>query len=497
MFKRINLRLRIYLLLAGLVMITFSGGLVMIWYTYRIESLFNRIIDKNVAAYQVVETLENALINQKGFVTYYFLDNDPGWLEQLGVYRQVFRERMKEARDFVERKDQEKIISEIEKEYEKYITLKDRVIGFYKAGERETGLRHHGEVREYFFRTLNLCEKYKELYINDIRKVKESSLTRTVKLRIVAVSAIGIVLVFSSALAFILVRNILGPLRRLTFETSGKGIQSKSSNEVTALSMGVQNLIDDMDHTKTELEKSRETLLQSEKMAMVGRLAAGVAHSIRNPLTSAKMRIFSLSRSLDMNAVQEEDFQVISREIAHIDTIIQNFIEFSRPPKLKKQKISPSVVTDLVLQLLRHRLDACNVGIRVERKKNLPVIEADPGQLKEVFVNIINNACESMEKGGQIIITEREEISALLGPAVSISISDNGPGIPEAIHDQILQHFFTTKEEGTGLGLSIAGRIIENHKGSLDFFSEEGCGTTFIITIPLKENTDEQDTCNR
>ena len=120
----------------------------------------------------------------------------------------------------------------------------------------------------------------------------------------------------------------------------------KSGDEVKAISRSVHDLIEAAGQTNIELERSREHLLQAEKMAMVGRLAAGMAHSIRNPFTSIKMRLFSLSRSLKLNDTQKEDFEVISEEIRHVDTIVQNFLEFSRPPKLKMQRISPSAVID-------------------------------------------------------------------------------------------------------------------------------------------------------
>jgi len=98
--------------------------------------------------------------------------------------------------------------------------------------------------------------------------------------------------------------------------------------------------------------------LQSEKMALVGKLAAGTSHSIRNPLTSVKMRLFSLSRSLDLDGDQKEDFDVISKEIGHIDNIVQNFLEFSRPPRLELQSVSLSDIVDQTVRLLRHRLES-------------------------------------------------------------------------------------------------------------------------------------------
>ena len=259
-----------------------------------------------------------------------------------------------------------------------------------------------------------------------------------------------------------------------------------------ALSRSIHGLLKDYDHTHFELEKSREHLLQAEKMALVGKLAAGMAHSIRNPLTSVKMRLFSLGRTLELSVPQKEDFQVISEEIRHVDTIVENFLEFSRPPKLKIQSVSPSEVVDHVLQLLHHRLESYGVNIKLDRRAFLPEIQADPEQLKEVLVNLVVNACESMEGGGTIAIHEQESVVETLGRAVTIRVTDNGPGIPDSIQGKVFQPFFTTKEEGTGLGLSIANRIVEEHGGWMDLRSEEGEGTTFVITLPVKESKIEQ-----
>jgi signal transduction histidine kinase len=154
---------------------------------------------------------------------------------------------------------------------------------------------------------------------------------------------------------------------------------------------------------------------------------------------------------------------------------------------LKMQRISPSDVVDMAVQLLQHRLKSYDVAIRIDREGRLPEIEADPEQLKEVLVNLVVNACEAMNRGGQIVIQEKEGDYPDVGRVVVIRLADNGPGIPDSIQDKILQPFFTTKEEGTGLGLSIAARILEEHGGNLDLISEEGEGATFVVTLPIKE----------
>jgi len=488
MWNRISLRNRIFLILAALVIITMVGGVVMVWYTYRMEGQLTSIIEKDMTAFQTAEALASSLINQKGFVSYYFIDGDQQWLRQLEEYRQVFNERLNEAKKLAEGTIQKKTVDRVESEYTLYIKNKDLVIAHYKAGERKTGAGLHREVREQFFKILSLCEQYKNIHTERIRQARKESSIQAERLRIIAVAAVAAAFFLGIFLAFVMINHILGPVQRLTLAADREGIKHPAENEIKALSRSVGSLIKDVDQTHDELEKSRENLLQVEKMALVGKLAAGMAHSIRNPFTSVKMRLFSLDRSLELSDAQQEDFEVISEEIRHIDNIVQNFLEFSRPPKLKMQQISPSVVVDLVIQLLEHRLKSYDVTIKTIRSRPLPEIQVDPEQLKEVLVNIVMNACEAMERGGKVVIYEEETFVKPLGSVAVIRLSDNGPGIPESIREKIFQPFFTTKEDGTGLGLSIATRIVEEHKGWLDVRSKEGEGTTFVITLLIKES---------
>jgi len=491
--KRISLRARIYLLLATLVCITMSGALITIWYTYRIEALLTSVTEKDLTAFQTAEALEMALANQKGFVSYYFIEGDPAWLRQLEAFRQVFKERLNDAFQAAEGAGERKALEQIEAEYTRYITNKDRVIDYYQRGEREAGVILHRQVRDIFFNVLQLCEKYKDIHKKRIEKARFESRTQAAKLRVIAASAIAVSLTLAVLLALVLGYQILRPVRRLTAEADRKGDAVVSGDEVKALSNSVRGLIENVDQTESELQKSRESLAQAEKMALVGKLAAGMAHSIRNPFTSVKMRLFSLNRSLELSGTQKEDFEVISEEIRHIDTVVQNFLEFSRPPKLKMQSISPSAVVDHTLQLLEHRLKSYDVRATVDREQPLPDIDADPEQLKEVLVNLIVNACEAIGKGGSIVIHEKLALTPSRERTAVIRVCDDGPGIPETIRKKVFEPFFTTKEEGTGLGLSIVARIIEEHRGAVTVESNEGEGAAFVISLPIKETSHEQN----
>jgi len=484
-WRIISLRVRVYTVLISLVAITLVGGLIMVWYTYRMESLLADLVDKNLAAYQVAEALESALVQQSGDASHFLLDGDTRWLENLDEHRKTFRAQIEEARALTLSGSQKQILDQIESEYLRYIILKDQSIEFYKARDTDTGDRLLKEVSKHFSKVLELCRQFKDFYTKRIALLKEQSYAQAERLRLIAGTAVLVVLLLGVVLAFVLVNDILEPLRRLAQEANPGARPEETEDEVKALSRSVRGLIEGFDQTQTELEKSREHLLQAEKMVVVGKLAASMAHSIRNPLTSVKMRLFSLDRSLDLNSQQREDFQVISEEIVHIDSLVQSFLEFSRPPKLRMQMISPSEIVDLALKLMTHRLESYQVSVQVERHERLPVVEADPDRLKEVLVNIMVNACEAMKGGGAIVIREEETLDASLGQVAVVRIRDNGPGIEEGLRARIFEPFFTTKEEGSGLGLSIAVRIVEEHGGRLNLESRKGQGAEFSLILPV------------
>ncbi len=487
MLKKMSLRSRILINIIALLIITIMGALVMVGYTYRMEGLLTQIIDKYMVGLQAAQSLENALVNQKGFASYYLLDGNPNWLMQMAEYRHIFENKLQKTKNLATTREEKKILDLLESEYAKYVATKNQVVDYYKSGDREKGLKLHQEVRGSFFEILKLCESGKQLFSDKAQKAKVQSLNQAKKLRIISGSAVLMILFLGIILTFFLWHDILDPIRKLALETDRQNSTQNDRDEVKTLSRHVHDLKKTYNETQSELEKSREHLLQSEKLALVGKLAAGTSHSIRNPLTSVKMRLFSLSRSLDLDSDQKEDFDVISKEISHIDTIVQNFLEFSRPPRLMLQSVSPSDVVDQAIQLLQHRLESYEVFIKIQRKEPLPLVQADPEQLKEVLVNIIINACEAMGRGGSIVIYEEAVIERETFRSAVIRISDNGPGIPDTVQSKVMEPFFTTKDEGTGLGLSIASRIVQEHGGRLNIKSKEDKGSTFSIMLPLEE----------
>ena len=483
-----SLKQRVYFANAVLLGITVMGAVAMIWYTYKTEAVFSHIEGRNLPVYQAAEALETSLLNQKGYLSYYLLDNNPDWIRQLASLRTVFEEQLAKAKPLVEEPWEKEALARIEKEYITYIASKDRVIRLYKKGDPNAGATLHKEVRASFFRIFQLCEKFKSFHKENIDHAVGVSRTDANRLRYIALLAIITVVLLSLLINYIFTCHILEPIRKLAEEADQLGKSRSSTDEVTALKDSVHGLIEDAELTHRELLRSRETLMQSEKMALLGKLAAGTAHSIRNPLTSIKMRLFSLGRSGEVSVAQQDDLNVISNEIGHVNKIVENFLEFARPPKLTMKKESPSQVVDNTLRLLEQRLKSYGVTVQLVRQQPLCEIFLDPGQLKEALANIIINACEAMDQGGRITITETFEKSNGIKKAAVIQIQDSGPGIPDRMREEIFNPFFTTKEEGTGLGLSISFNIVSEHGGCMVLDSLPGQGACFTITLPVRED---------
>ena len=272
-------------------------------------------------------------------------------------------------------------------------------------------------------------------------------------------------------------------------------VRVQSGDEIGELEKAFNTMASALQERDEKLQRqTQQQLMRSEKLAALGTLASGMAHSIRNPLTSVKMRLFSMGRKLELEGSIKEDFDVISHEMDSIESVVRNFLDFSRPPKMKAQMISLSDVVDMALQLLKPRIDAQGIKVKLVRKHRLPQTEVDPEQIQEVLVNIILNGCEATGRYGTITVHETEDAVSRLGWAAVITISDNGPGMSRDTKEKVFQPFYSTKEEGTGLGLSIAARIVEEHGGLINVESEEGRGSQFNILIPVRKKEHGKNT---
>jgi two-component system NtrC family sensor kinase len=230
----------------------------------------------------------------------------------------------------------------------------------------------------------------------------------------------------------------------------------------------------------TELRAMQAHLIQSEKLAGVGKLAAGVAHEINNPLTCVLTNSSLLLKDLPPDHPSREDLQTIVDETLRCRKIVKGLLDFARQTKPQKKSLDLNRVAEDVLSLVKNQASFRNINIRTELDPLIPAVLADADQIRQVVFNIILNAADAMPQGGTLRIRSCFESES---KRVMLKISDTGPGIPVEIQDKLFEPFFTTKKTGTGLGLAIAYGIMERHKGELKVESSPGHGTTVSVIL--------------
>jgi len=306
--------------------------------------------------------------------------------------------------------------------------------------------------------------------------------------------AVGACVLLTIGLGAVLLRlffyGVVFPVRAMVADARGfsgevaPARQPLPTDELRAVGVYLRNLMTDVADTRTILERSRNELKDAEKLASVGKLAASVAHEIRNPLTAIKMWLFSIQKQAAGDEELTRKLGVVSEEIRRLERIVRNFLEFSRPPELKLAVEPLPPILDTTLELVEPRIAAQKARLLRRDAPDLPPVLADREQIKQVLLNLLGNAAEAAGEGGRIRVSSTAESETDGRRMVVVRVSDSGPGIPDEVARRIFEPFFSTKDEGTGLGLCIAATIMARHEGRLVLESSDERGTTFAIHIP-------------
>jgi signal transduction histidine kinase len=252
------------------------------------------------------------------------------------------------------------------------------------------------------------------------------------------------------------------------------------------IKVAVQRMVDwlvfrsSQEHLVKKLERLEEQAFQAEKFKAVSTLAAGMAHEIKNPLTTLKTFTEYIPEKRNDPEFLQKLHEVYTAEINRIQTIVKDLLEFSkpRPPELKPVDIGPLIVS--TVNLLSSDLLKRRIQWTIDCRHNGSTLQADVGQLRQVLINLIQNAADAMPAGGQLTIATQSVNSHL-----KLTVSDTGSGIPPALLPKIFDPFVTTKPDGNGLGLAVVYSIIQAHHGSVRADSQPNHGTTFTVTLPL------------
>ncbi len=306
---------------------------------------------------------------------------------------------------------------------------------------------------------------------------------------------LGIILfgvILSIVVANYLSNTIIRPINnlvRVSHEISrgdfSATVEARSQNEIGDLERTFNLMTSSLRERDKEIRRLNEQhLMRSEKLASIGRLAAGIAHEINNPLTSVLTFSSLLLRKAEES--QKERLEIIVKETTRCREIVRELLNFARQSEPKKELCNLNEIIENGIRLTKNQLKVNESYIAMVKDfGGLPLLQVDPNQLLEVFINLIINAVDAMPRGGELRTSTR-----LLADesAVEIRVSDTGHGISGEDLERVFDPFFTTKEagKGTGLGLAVIYGIIDRHNGTINVESEIGKGTTFIIKLPVE-----------
>jgi signal transduction histidine kinase len=377
---------------------------------------------------------------------------------RLGTWIRVWQGRLQDPR-------MREIFTAVGQAYETYLASSDGLITEMDTVSDDVPLEDHFvRIETHSQQLLGLAAELMTAQREALKRFVADAHQSTVQLQHLLFVSLFLLLALAFSAAFLVYRGMIAPLRG-------------------------------------ELRESRALIARQEKLASLGTLAAGVAHEIRNPLTAIKVRLFGLQRHLPAGSSEREDTRIIGDELSRLERIVRDFLQFARPSDPEFEVIEGGALLEEVCGLLRSQTEPRGIRLATESKGSAPV-RVDPRQMKQVLINLVQNAADSLEGPGVVTLRLATAVRPLprgAGPAVLLEVSDTGKGIPREVQERLFDPFFTTKEGGTGLGLSIAARIVEMHGGLLQYRTQLNQGTTFTVVLPAAtaHETDCPDLADR
>lgn len=269
-------------------------------------------------------------------------------------------------------------------------------------------------------------------------------------------------------------------------ETIVIGLSSSILKNIKNKTIGMVLVIEDL----TEKKILENQIKRADQLSALGEMSAGIAHEIKNPLTSIRGFTQLLPMKIDDKTFQKKYVKIITSEVSRLNEIVERLLSFARPNTSGFQEINIVDAIKNTLSLLHFQIDKAKVKVQTKFTE-VPKVNADSQQLEQVFINLLINSIQAMPKGGTIEIVNgiilRKDLQNVFKEFISVKVSDTGKGISDKEIKKLFNPFFTTKDSGTGLGLSISNQIIQEHGGSIEVNSRLGKGTTFTVYLPTSE----------
>lgn len=447
----IKLRLTIFVSTITLLLMLIAWTAHVVW--QRIDELREKFAFVQLQSFQNADHLQQTILGLNNLVLRYAAYHNTGDWTQFAEVSSGLGKWINEQRPISSPQEEQPLLSQIKSGYTNYLSAASAVHTFISGGRQSTmGVLGLADFEKQSRSILNLGFQLAQIHQQSLVAFQSQSAKTLNILRFILICSLVLLLAAGAWLSVVVYQGLIAPL-------------------------------------KVQLVESRQLLERQEKLASLGMLAAGVAHEIRNPLTAIRAWLYMQQKRLKPGTPEFEDASLISGEINRLERIVKDFLQFARPTEPQLVVVPAELTLGEVQKLMQPGLKKSNIKLVLDEVAPA-LIRIDPGQIKQVLINLIQNAADSIGKDGSITLRARldeKRLSDRQTDVVILEVTDTGKGIPPEVEKRLFDPFFTTKDTGTGLGLPIAARIVEKHHGALQYQTQAGRGTTFGIILPRVE----------
>lgn len=480
--------------------ILMGGVFLLIAFSYKLQKQTEAYIESARTAVNEAKEMENELTAIKG-LTYTYLVNKSGpWLDSLQHHKVKYNIHLERARAGANSNEEKLLLQQISalfSNFEQNILI---AISHLKKNEMSTANALLLHSVEDLLTTIQ--QKSNEfISINrstEIELEKELAQTNSIILKILIILGIGgisIGLLFGwliSRMLFSPINQLILTVRSASGETVLEKVSLNSGNDINELGDRIKMLIERINKANEDLSRNKELLQHSNKHAALGKIAPTIAHEIRNPLAAIKMLVYSIKEDNGVSDAIKDDLEIILGEIDRLEKFTKDFLRFAKPSDPVFESTNPIASLIEVIQLLKPRFKKNDISLIEEISDIICLVMADSGQLKQLYLNIILNAIDIMPNGGSLTInasvTTENQSPDNDNPEdfLIIRFIDSGPGIPNAILNNLFEPYIKKSDMGVGIGLSISQSIAKSHGGWITAENKSiGNGAIFSVFLPI------------
>lgn len=497
---KFHIRYQIIVWSLVVIALIMAGGFLIISYTYQVQDTSNTIIEENISNIRAAKELEITLHGIRAISLNYIIDKDSTWVERLREKETEFARVLENAKESANTPEENLLIQQIGALFSNYEQNLNNALSFEKQGDLlkanallVLGSRDLINTIEDKCSTLVLSNQNSQTdYERRIRR--NNNIIRTAMYWFgVGGLALGLIL------GWLVARILLNPIYKLVLKVRDAAgselvehVRMSPGKELEEIDLHINRMISRINQAHEDLRRNQELLEKSSKLAAIGKIAPAIAHEIRNPLAAIKMLIYTMKKEGGISGEKEYDLQVILGEISRMESFLQSFLQYARPVKPQLKEIEVRSVIREMIHVMAPQMKQNRIEMKETHAEDKVFVQTDADQLKQVLMNLLQNAIEAMGDGGVLSVTTsvvREKDKEGPSTWLNIIISDTGRGIPSEMKDSLFDPFVKGSPSGTGLGLSISQRIIELHHGWISAANNPVKGATFTIHLPVSSTT--------